>query len=168
MVRFNHEEYQSGRSSVDISAPPVDVVNFKANFYSRYDTITVFECKRLPAPSLAREKEYVTGETIEHKNGGIQRFKLGLHGANHDIVAMIGYLQEGSANDWHDKINKWIEELSNGTITDVCVWNVSEMLNKLEICSSKGTANCRSTHNRSGAVKSDKILICHLWVTMHL
>jgi len=168
MVRFDHEEYQTGRSSVDISASPVADTNLEAIFYStRYNPIIVFECKRLPTPSHSREKEYVTGGT-KHKKGGIQRFKLGLHGAKHDIAAMIGYLQEGSASDWHDKVNKWIAELSSGTIPDVCLWNISEMLDKLEVDSSKGIANCRSTHNRIGSVKSNQILIRHLWIAMHL
>jgi len=167
MVRFNHEEYQTGFSSVDISASPVADTMIEAKFYSRYDPITVFECKRLPAPSHDREKEYVTGGK-KYQGGGIQRFKLGLHGPNHDIAAMVGYLQEGSACDWHDKINKWITELSNGTIADVCVWNMSEMLETLEVDSSKGLANCRSTHNRSGSVQSNKILIRHLWITMYM
>ncbi|MDP2951998.1 MAG: hypothetical protein Q8O76_01615, partial [Chloroflexota bacterium] len=132
-----------------------------------YDPIVVFEGKRLPSPSRDREKEYVTGG-IEHKSGGIQRFKLGLHGANHDIAAMIGYLQEGSAFDWHDKINKWITELSNGTIADVCVWNISELLETFEEDFSKGIANCQSIHSRSGSAQSNKILIRHLWITMHM
>ena len=166
MVFFQHEEYQSGRTSVDISASPSEAVSFGAKTYTVYDPIVVFEGKRLPAPSRGREKEYVTGG-IE-KSGGIQRFKLGLHGANHDIVAMVGYLQEGSACDWHDKINKWITELSNGTIADVCVWNTSEMLETLEEDASKGIANCKSTHSRSSSAQSNKILIRHLWITMHM
>ncbi len=167
LIRFDHEEYQFGLRSVDISASPITEVTIGASLYTIYDPVIVFECKRLPAPSPDREKEYVTGG-IKHKNGGIQRFKLGFHGANHDIAAMIGYLQEGSANGWHNKINKWIVELSSGTIADVCVWNISEMLEKLEVDPSKSIANCRSTHNRSGSVKSNKILIHHLWITMHM
>jgi len=166
MVFFQHEEYQSGRTSVDISATPTETVSVGAKTYTIYDPIVVFEGKRLPAPSRGREKEYVTGG-IE-KSGGIQRFKLGLHGPNHDIAAMVGYLQEGSACDWHDKINKWITELSNDTIADVCVWNISEMLETLEEDSSKGIANCRSTHNRSSSAQSNKILIRHLWIVMHM
>ena len=127
----------------------------------------VFECKRLPAPSPDREKEYLTGGK-KNKTGGIQRFKLGLHGADHNIAAMIGYLQEGHASYWHDKINKWIAELINGTMADNCVWNISEMLEKREEDSSKGIAKYQSTHNRSGSVQSNKILIRHLWITMHM
>ena len=167
-IRFDHEEYQFGPRSVDISASSITEVIIGASlYYTIYDPVIVFECKRLPPPSPDREKEYVTGG-IKHTNGGIQRFKLGLHGADHDIAAMIGYLQKGSANYWHDKINKWIIKLSGGTIADVCVWDESEVLEKLEEDSSRGTANCRSTHNRSGSAKSNKILIRHLWITMHM
>jgi len=167
LIRFDHEEYQFGLRSVDISASPITEVTIGASLYTIYDPAIVFECKRLPAPSPDREKEYVTG-SITHTNGGIQRFKLGLHGADHDIAAMIGYLQEGSANYWHDKINKWIMELSSGTIADVCVWDKSELLEKLEEDPSRGIANCRSTHNRSGSKQSNEIVIHHLWITMHM
>lgn len=167
MVRFNHEEYQTGFSSVDISASPIETTTIGAKTFTIYDPIVVLEGKRLPAPSHDREKEYVTGG-IEHKSGGIQRFKLGLHGANHDIAAMIGYIQERSACDWHNEINRWIEELSSGTIKDVCAWNTSEILGKLEEDSSQGIANCRSAHSRNGGVQSNKILIRHLWIIMHM
>ncbi|MCI0613680.1 hypothetical protein L0244_11890, partial [bacterium] len=84
MVRFDHEEYQSDRRRVDLSASSVETIPIRARLHSIYDPILVFECKRLPAPSHDREKEYVTGG-IQHKNGGIQRFKLRLHGADLDI-----------------------------------------------------------------------------------
>lgn len=167
LIRFDHEEYQSDHRSVDISASPITEITIGASLYTIYDPVIVFECKRLPAPSLDREKEYVTGG-IKHTNGGIQRFKLGLHGANHDIAAMIGYLQKGSAFDWRNEINKWIKELSSGTLADVCVWNISEMLEQLQEDSSKGIANCRSTHNRSGNKRSNEIVIHHLWIKMYM
>lgn len=74
MVRFNHEEYQTGRSTVDISASPAADTMIEAKFYSRYDPITVFECKRLPAPSRAREKGICHGrnKTQEWWNSAIQ------------------------------------------------------------------------------------------------
>jgi hypothetical protein len=167
MVHFEHEEYQPDGRSVDVSASPVTGAIIGASLYTIYDPVIVFECKRLPAPSSDREKEYVTGG-IKRKNGGIQRFKLGLHGANHDMAAMIGYLQEGSASYWHDKINKWIVELSSGGMADVCVWSRSEMLEKLKEDSSMGIANCQSTHDRIGSAKSNKILIRHLWIKMYM
>lgn len=167
MVHFKNEEPQYGLRKVDFSASPIAEITIGPSLYAIYDPVIVFEGKRLPAPSHNREKEYVTGG-IKQKTGGIQRFKLGLHGANHDIAAMIGYLQEDSACDWYDKINKWITELDSGIIADVCVWNISEMLEQFQEDSSKGIANCRSTHHRSGSKQSNEIAIHHLWITMHM
>ena len=167
MVHFEHEEYQSGRTSVDVSASPVSEVTIGASLYTIYEPVVVFECKRLPAPSRSREREYVTGGT-EHRNGGIQRFKLGLHGSKHDIAAMIGYIQERSAREWHEEINRWIGELSDGTIADVCVWYETEVLSTLEEDYSRSIATCQSTHKRSGCVISDNILIRHLWINMYV
>jgi len=170
MVSFQREEYQSGQARIDISASPTETVIIEATpyrTYTIYEPIVVFEGKRLPAPSRDREKEYVTGG-IKHKSGGIQRFKLGLHGAAHDIAAMIGYIQERSSREWYEEINKWIVELSGSTIADVCVWDKSEVLEKLEEDSLMGIANCQSSHNRTGSAKSNKILLRHLWIKMYM
>jgi hypothetical protein len=161
---FGHEESQFGRHKADISALPREIL-IKANLYGKYDPIVVFECKRLPTPGQDREKEYVTGLT--KKNGGIQRFKIGVHGAKQNIVAMIGYLQVNSPDYWFTMINKWITELNNGTITDICVWSSSEKLEKLEEDSKKGTSKCLSSHSRSGSKLSDNIAIHHFWVRMN-
>jgi len=164
MVRFDYEEPQSGRRSVDLSASPAKAIVFGARCYTIYDPILVLECKRLPAPSKDREKEYVTGGK-GRTSGGIQRFKLGLHGADLDLVAMIGYLQEQSALYWHGRINKWISELSVGKITDESVWNDDETLEPLVEDVSRGLARCQSVHGRTGS-KSNKIRIHHLWIAM--
>lgn len=166
MVRFDHEEYQTDRRSVDLAASPVESTIIGAKLHTIYDPILVIECKRLPAPSHDREKEYVTGGK-ELISGGIQRFKLGLHGGALDIAAMIGYVQKHSAREWHYDINKWISELASGSIKDVCVWNSSEMLELLEECESKGLASYRSVHNRTCRKVSSKIEIHHLWIAMN-
>lgn len=164
MVRFDHEEYQTGRRSVDLSASPVEATVIGARQYTIYKPILVIECKRLPAPSKDREKEYVTGG--ENKSGGIQRFKLGLHGADLNITVMIGYVQELSTNEWHYKVNEWISELAKGKIADVCPWNENEKLELLDECDKKGVASYHSTHNRTGSKSNAKIVIHHLWITM--
>lgn len=167
MVAFHHQEYQLGRSSVDISAVPSTPGTIGAGLYSIYDPILVLEGKRLPAPSSDREREYVTGG-IKSKTGGIQRFKLGIHGTTLDNAAIVGYLQEGSASDWHEKINRWILDLCSGKADDSCVWKTSETLNGFEEDLDKGIAKCRSTHNRTGSAQTNGIALRHLWVTMHL
>jgi len=166
MVRFDHEEYQTGRRSVDLSASPVGTTLIGARLYTIYNPILVLECKRLPAPSQDREREYVTGGKAS-KSGGIQRFKLGLHGADLDIMAMIGYVQERSFRHWHEKINDWILELASDAILDLCVWSADEQLESIKECVSKGLASYRSVHNRTGLKSNKEIQIHHLWIAMN-
>ena len=167
MVRFDHEEYQTGQRRVDLSASPVIRLYLEAKLYTIYDPILVLEGKRLPAPSSDREKEYVTGTAPNRPTGGIQRFKLGLHGARLDLSSMIGYLQDKCARDWYGKINKWILELAGGTMADGCVWKASETLELLEEDMAKGVASYRSVHSRTGNVVSNVITLHHLWIAMN-
>jgi hypothetical protein len=166
MVRFDHEENEPNRRSVDLSASPIETIVIGARPYTIYDPFLVFECKRLPAPSRDREIEYVTGGK-KKTSGGIQRFKLGLHGAKLDLVVMIGYIQNRSIREWHQQINKWISELSNGEIEDHCKWEDTEKLHRLEK-ERNGTASCQSVHNRTGHVLSNEVTIYHLLVAMNV
>ena len=61
MICFNHEEPQYGSRSVDMSVSPEEEIIIEAQTYTKYEPILVIECKRLPADSPDREKEYVTG-----------------------------------------------------------------------------------------------------------
>ena len=166
MVRFDHEEYQTGHRSVDLSASPLKSTIIGVNLYSIYTPFLVLECKRLPAPSRDREMEYVTGGK-EHKTGGIQRFKLGLHGADLDLVVMIGYVQEHSIRHWHQKINDWITELANGIKSDCCAWNADEILEPIYEHNSNELASYRSFHARIGHESDNDIQIRHLWILMN-
>ncbi len=165
MVRFDHEEYQTGRHRVDLSASPVESTTIGVKLHTVYDPILVFECKRLPAPTADREKEYVTGGE-DLKSGGLQRFKLGLHGANLSIAAMVGYVQGQSSCYWHERINRWISELVSGAAKDTCEWSSGEVLGPLEEYASKGISRCRSIHSRGRQARGKEILIYHLWVAM--
>ena len=165
MVRFDHEEYQGGRRSVDLSASPTKSTMIDARLHTIYEPILVIEGKRLPAPSSDREKEYVTGGK-EQASGGIQRFKLGLHGAKHETAAMVGYVQDHSLRHWHKKINTWISELAGVATQDSCAWHENEKLGLLEEDSLKGVASFRSAHSRSGRVSTNRIIIHHLWIAM--
>ncbi|MCH8020765.1 hypothetical protein IH785_12985 [candidate division KSB1 bacterium] len=164
MICFNHEEYQHGTRSIDISASPVKQIVINATSYTVYDPFLVLECKRLPADRKAREIEYVTG--LKEKTGGIQRFKLGLHGSKLDIVVMIGYLQKDSTIYWYKKINSWISQLCSGIIKDVCNWNTDELLESFKEDPSKSISSCRSIHSRIES-NSTKVEIYHLWIMMN-
>jgi hypothetical protein len=166
MVSFNHEEYQMGRRSIDLSASLTESSLIGVKLYTIYNSILVFECKRLPAPSKDREMEYITGGR-KQKSGGIQRLKMGLHGADFNIMAMIGYVQKWSFDYWFEKINHWILELASGAIPDFCLWESFELLEYFEKDISKGVSNCRSIHNRMSGISNDLIQIHHLWVLMN-
>ena len=160
MIAFHHEEPQSSNRQVDLSVTLFD------KCYSKYDPILVIECKRLPAPSEDREREYVTGHDPKHKGGGIQRFKLGLHARELASAAMIGYVQEKSFQDWSKIINGWISELSINPIMDGCRWNSDEILHQHEENVKEKIAQYRSVHGRIIDSKNDNVEIYHLWVAM--
>ncbi|NQT21179.1 MAG: hypothetical protein HQ592_15840 [Planctomycetes bacterium] len=161
MVRFDHEEYQLGRSAVDLSASPAQKTVIGAIPHTIYDPFLVLEGKRLPAPS--RKKEYVTGG--KHMTGGIQRFKLGRHGADFSLAAMIGYVQKKTARHWHDEINKWISELASAVQTEECQWSDGEALKQFEEDLPNGVSQCHSCHSRTTSKSS--IELHHLWVQMN-
>lgn len=159
MAHFHHEERQGDRRRVDLSAQPIDETIIAGRAYQDDQPFLVFECKRLPADRKGREREYVTGD---NSNGGIQRFKLGLHGAALTRAAMIAYVQRSTCSEWVDKINEWIKEL--GESVDVS-WNYSERLIVSEACLTKRSLRLVSNHSRvSGGTAS--IELTHLWVEM--
>ena len=165
MVRFNHEEPQSGHRKVDLSATPARPMVIGAIPHTIYDPFLVLEGKRLPTPSSDRRKEYVTG--LESTSGGIQRFKLGLHAVRLDVAAMLGYVQDRTLQDWHHDINEWILDLANGRPPDVCPWETAEILGTLDEDATDRTASCCSTHGRTGDVSLNAIVLHHLWVAMN-
>jgi hypothetical protein len=166
MVRFDREEPQAERRRVDLSVSPVEATVIAAKLHTIYDPFLVFEGKRLPAPSPGREKEYVTG--LAQRTGGIQRFKLGLHGADMILAAMIGYIQEHSLRKWHHDINQWIAELCSGATSDVCIWNDGETLELIDEDRPRGIARYYSIHSRNCHKSGTEIIIYHLWVTMNM
>ena len=164
MFRFDHEEPQQGNRSIDISVSPEAKAVIEARTYTIYDPVLVIECKRLPAPSPDREKEYVTGPSLGRITGGIQRFKLGLHGATHNLAAIVGYIQDYIEEGWIDTINEWIKELAAKPLGDGCVWADDEILNLYEYNIISRVGKCKSRHRRSTC--SRKIEIYHIWISM--
>lgn len=166
MIHFCHEEPQAINRTVDVAAKPTEKMSIEAKTYTRYDPILVFKCKRLPAPETKREKEYVTGNKPNKISGGIQRFKLGFHGADHNLAAIIGYVQNKSCRYWQDKINEWILELVKKPIGDGCNWTPNEILNMIKEDTLTGVAYCLSSHNRTNKA-NNKIELYHLWIVMN-
>ncbi|WGH75386.1 hypothetical protein P8625_15135 [Tenacibaculum tangerinum] len=91
-----------------------------------YEPVFIMEAKRLPSPSVNREKEYVVGKTPSgNPNGGIERFKYQKHGKGLSYCGILGYVERGNFEDWLDKINSWILEL-------MPTWSEQEKLKFLE------------------------------------
>lgn len=161
-VLFHHEERQTQRRRVDISAGLAEGGFIGQTYHSIDDPFLVFEGKRLPPPGgTAREREYVTGE--EHLSGGIQRFKLGLHGALVNTAAMIGYIQEEDSPQWLQRINGWIVSLQNRLPIEYGVWTKGDCLKEFTSDKKHGFAHCISQHPRT----STPIKLLHLWVEMN-
>lgn len=165
MVRFKHEAPQSGTRTVDIGAHGTeDTTLIGVRSYTIYEPFLVIEAKRLPAPSKDREREYVTGTDKKSGSptGGIQRFKLGLHGAGVETAAMVGYIESGLPQHWLRTINRWIYELA-----DDCRWSTSETLQFDRVDTAKGVSSSVSVHSRSLGCVTDSISLLHLWVVMN-
>jgi len=170
MVRFKHEAPQTRARTVDIGVHGTEgttVVGICG--YSIYDPFMVVECKRLPAPSKDREREYVTGvhKATGAATGGIQRFKLGLHGADVETAAIIGYVEKGATAHWLATINRWITELAAAaTSTQGCSWSLDESLARIDAKDEQDTSIAISVHHRSSICRTSSIRIYHLWIIM--
>jgi hypothetical protein len=105
-----------------------------------------------------------TSQSPDKITGGIQRFKLGLHGAKYDLAAMVGYIQDYNDEGWIDTINKWIKEFAANPIGDGCVWSDDENLNLYEYDILNRIGKCKSSHLRTN--KKQKIEIHHILITM--
>jgi hypothetical protein len=164
MVHFHHEEKQATTRRVDISALPIRTEVIETTTYSIYDPVLVIEGKRLPTPGgEARRMEYVSGG--RNCTGGIQRFKLGVHGVKLNTVAMVGYIQSQTIAHWFDEINAWIRQLSLETTAEE-VWTEDEQLGDLVEDEAHVTAVVSSVHPRLISHVPRPVHIRHLWVVM--
>jgi hypothetical protein len=118
---------------------------------STTDSFFHIECKRLPARA-GFEREYVQG-----KQGGIQRFKEGNHGKGLNYSAMVGYIQSGTIEEWHEKVNSWIDELIQ--TDDKLIWKNCDKLLPRQInnYSAYTTSHSRLHHSKS-------ITLYHYWL----
>lgn len=124
--------------------------------------ITVFEGKRLSIKlPKKRHQEYVIGHEEKKKHvpcGGIERFKLGKHGSRLNNAGMIGYIQDGTAEIWHEKVNTWVCGLCNKTVETK--WSEEERLTPKQ--KNGKVAEYTSTVNRADR----KLHLTHLWIDL--
>jgi len=113
------------------------------------------ECKRLPAPDVTREKEYVIGTK---NNGGIERYKTEKHGKGLSECGLLGFVEDKDFSHWHTTINGWIDDLSKLPET---MWKSDEVLSKID----SNTTYC--TLQSIAYRISDDIKLTHLWVLVN-
>ncbi|MBX3450767.1 MAG: hypothetical protein KF777_14470 [Planctomycetaceae bacterium] len=161
MANFHHEEKQGKRRRVDLSVVPSTKAIEVALYDSIYVPFLVIEGKRLPAPSVSREREYVTG--LGKVSGGIQRFRMGLHGRDLSKALMVAYVQKEDVAEWHTRINGWITALESTGEDKTCDWTGSDSLSDLVTNGVSKTCRCESSHLRKDLLG---IRLVHLWVCM--
>jgi hypothetical protein len=126
--------------------------------------ITVFEGKRLTNQlQKNRRREYVIGYEEKGKHiacGGIERFKLGIHGAKlkKNCAGMIGYIQDGTAENWQQKINTWIGDLSTQFYDPA--WSIQEQLKHQK--NNERLSEYSSIVNRA----KSELYLTHLWIDL--
>ena len=162
MVHFHNEEPQGSQHAADLSANPTDSNWIEGRQYTKYDPIVVFEGKRLPTPGRARQREYVASPHGQRPAGGIQRFKLGLHGAGLARAGMIAYVQARSCAEWFTDVNQWIDDL---VATGDPLWTTADRLRDFRPNHSGRVSKSDSEHVRSSGT-SPPIVLTHLWVEM--
>jgi len=126
--------------------------------------ITVFEGKRLTTklPSK-RRREYVIGRKKGAKPihcGGIERFKLAIHGGKLNNAGMIGYLQDGTQDSWREKVNTWICDLCSQSFDPA--WSEREQLTPQN--TDGRVTEYSSVVNRVGS----ELHLTHLWIDLVL
>ena len=125
-----------------------DILMFVSPYIAFSEPLFFIEAKRLPPTS---SRDYV--------NSGIGRFKNKEHGKNHDIAAMLGYVQKEDFNYWHDKINSWIDDLIANP-NDFIGWSEQD---KITIIQVSEFGEYKSTHSR---IKINPITLYHFWINL--
>jgi hypothetical protein len=147
MAVVHHEERQGNQRRVDMSANP-SLKAIKAAIYdSIYDPFLVMEGTRLPTPTKARVRVYITG--LVEKCGGVQRFRLCLRGKGMKVAVLIAYVQSAKVKDWHPTINGWVKTLENSGEDTSCKWTTSDNLGNAKNNGNRKACRCESTHKRS-------------------
>ena len=125
-----------------------DILIFASPYIVFSEPLFFIEAKRLPPTS---SRDYV--------NSGIGRFKNKEHGKNHDIAAMLGYVQKEDFNYWYGKVNSWIDDLIANP-NDCIGWSEQD---KTTIIQVSEFGEYKSTHSR---IKINPITLYHFWINL--
>jgi len=169
MIHFRHEERQVKNRRVDMAAKPINKSIILGNQFTKYTPYLVMEGKCLPPPTnrKKRKTEYVTSGNDQKIGGGIQRFKLGLHGGTLETAAIIGYIHENDCNHWLSEINDWISKLNGKVQKHGEAWSKKDQLTSFSPEPKSKTSKAESTHLRINA-STTSIDLKHFWVEISM
>lgn len=125
-----------------------DILIFASPYQAFSSELFVIEAKRLPP---TKPRDYV--------RMGIGRFKREEHGKEHDIAAMLGYIQDEDFGHWYKKVNSWIEDLIS-TSGENPRWIEQDKLRSIRLTD---VGEYRSTHSR---INENPITLYHFWVPL--
>lgn len=156
------DETVAGRKVDLVPAPADATIWVDGRKYVDFDPLLPIECKRLPTPAQRDrdEREYVFSQ--HSTTGGIQRFKLGLHGAAHTIGGMIGYIQQDTCPLWSGRVGEWIKQLVAGGEQG---WSANDALRLVQHDEERKIASLDSVHSRKTGMSD--ISLRHMWVQMN-
>lgn len=120
-----------------------------------YTRIFYIEGKRLPKSNTISQEEYVSGISTSGKpSGGIERYKLGIHGEPQRLECngLIAYIENKTIDEWETIINNSI---------------VSHYPGDLRLLHYKSFANeYTSTHRYSYNIIKNYFKMHHFWIDL--
>jgi hypothetical protein len=125
-----------------------DFLVFASPYQMLSEELFVIEAKRLPPTN---SQDYV--------KIGIGRFKNEEHGQNHNIAAMLGYIQKNDFNHWFDQVNSWITTLIS-LKNETPEWTPKDKICVIQI---SDIGEYKSEHSR---ITKNPITIHHFWLNL--
>ncbi len=156
---------ESMENEADGHSPATDIGIFLhiPDVAIRTPKVAVFEGKRLTTQlEKKRQCEYVYGHEKNGKHvtcGGIERFKLKIHGSSFNQAGMIGYIQDGTPLDWYNRVNGWISVLAENDGHEP-KWSDEERLMSLER-EGKVFRSCSIVYRHDSEIN-----LAHLWIDL--
>lgn len=162
VVQFRNEaidEIHKDRK-VDIAPKPCGAtICIDGRRQTQYYPLLPIECKRLPTPRGSKRDNVSMFSTNMRRQAVSSVSRLDIHGANHTLGAMIGYIQQETTAFWDARVAQWIKDLvTNGEPG----WSNDDLL--VFENDSGVIATLRSWYSREGR---PKIELRHVWVNMN-
>ena len=167
-VQFDREIEHDSPGAHDIGTFPADEIGLivRGRKFRPREPIYTMECKRLPSPVGSRQREYLTSESGHPPRGGVQRYKMGIHGAGLDDAGIIGYVEEGTPEAWQRKINGWVDQLIRNPVDSTVVWKSADRLKPYS--GVKKGKRVRVSKSECIRVQAGKTRLTHFHVNMKL